>query len=385
MSCCDEFMTEENGVAEDRILCAMRLERIAAVWEYRRTVKYNEWATEYNRRIDELNKEAQQAHDFNEKYGIPWSKEVEALDQELDVLLKKWEAGEPVTPADWDAVTAGRERKAIHIIHQDLPKKNWPLPVRERFPNVIAFLLHDWDVRMQEYHEKQYAAAVENIVNGFTVTTESKEIQAHYKEQYREIVKHFAERGTETMELKRLAGDTSDGVGWQTPVTAEQIEQLREQLKTDQARFEKDVDDMLFYRLRYEDVMSQDFDVHVWVRKVFEEDGLSITDQAVQRAIQKVQKWVECWQSYPGGDADKCSAYRATPGFPQARSCYTPYYRAHLDDGREPDFDAKLDPSLDINYEDELFLPHEPNLDQFGMDLDNDTNYDGEFFLPFDT
>lgn len=124
MSCRDEYMTEENGLTENTLLCTTRLKRIAHVWRYRRTVKYNKWATEYNRRIDELNKKAQEAHDFNEKYGIPWSKKVSALGCELNDLIKRWEAGEDVKPADWDTLTAGKERKAIHIVEHDLPKKN---------------------------------------------------------------------------------------------------------------------------------------------------------------------------------------------------------------------------------------------------------------------
>lgn len=66
-----------------------------------------------------------------------------------------------------------------------------------------------------------------------------KHIQVGYMKQYWEIVKHFFRQGTETMEMKRLMGDTSDGAGWQTPMIAEQIQQMREQLQTDQAQFEK--------------------------------------------------------------------------------------------------------------------------------------------------
>ncbi|KAF3048423.1 hypothetical protein E8E12_011791 [Didymella heteroderae] len=143
MSCRDEFATEENGVAEERILRDMHLARIADVWQYRRAVKYNEWVSEYNSRIDAMNKEAQQQHDFDENYITPWFKELEALDNELDGLLDRCKAGENVTPADWDAITAGKERKAIHIVHHDLPRETWPLPVRDRFPNVIALLMYN--------------------------------------------------------------------------------------------------------------------------------------------------------------------------------------------------------------------------------------------------
>jgi hypothetical protein len=406
MSCRDEFVTEENGIAGDRILFEMRLARIAAVWQYRRAVKYHEWATEYNRRVDELNKQLELERKFDEKYAAPWAKELESLHADMDTLLEKWKAGEDVTPADWDAITVGKERKAIHIVHQNLPKEKWPLPVRDKFPNLIALLVYGWEVLKQEYHQKRYAAADEDIAHGSIVEPKSLD----YKKRYRELVKHFAKQGSGTMELKQLAGDAFGEIGWQTPMTAEQIEQLHEQLTADQARFERDVDEMLLDRLQYEDVMSQDFDAHAWVRKTFEERNLSTADQAVQRAAQTVRDWVTYWQIHPEGDADILIAHCAASDSPQTRSCYTPYDRPHLEDGREPDFDVDITETCDIdyddelcmpvepdfnrigkaldnniNYEDELFLPNEPVLDQFGMDLDDNTDDDGKFFLPFDT
>lgn len=38
----------------------------------------------------------------------------------------------------------------------------------------------------------------------------------------------------------------------------------------------------------------------------------------------------------------------------------------------------------DINYDDELCLPHEPDFDQIGMDPDDNIDYKSEFFLPYD-
>lgn len=164
---------------------------------------------------------------------------------------------------------------------------------------MIALSLHHEEIKRQTEearqteHEKQYRAAVEKIGQGTAEPMEQKCIRSSYKEQYRgivkhfaqsdaetmelkriqvgymkqywEIVKHFSRQGIETMEMKRLMGDTSDGAGWQTPMTAEQIQQMREQLQTDQAQFAKDVDDTLLDRLRYENVMSQAFDAHVWI------------------------------------------------------------------------------------------------------------------------
>ena len=346
MSCREKSVTEENGVGGERLLREMRLARIADVWLYRQTVKYNKWVTEYNRRVDKATKEADQRQDFDEKYLIPWIEELEALDDELCDLLDKWKAGEDVTPADWDAVTAGKERKAIHIVHHDIPKEAWPLPVRDNFPNVIALLKYDWEERLEGWRQKQYAQVVKNIAY-----SSLDKNTLDYKEQYRNIFKRFAEQGAVTMELKRLAGDASDGVGWQTLMTTEQIERLREQLKMDQQLFERDTVAMLLDHLRYENIMSQDFDAYAWVRKIFMEQHLS-PGELLQRAAQMVHAWVEYWQTHSGVESEVFC-------------------------GNAPDKTFK--------YEAELFSPVEPILDQFGVILDDETEHTGEYFLPFDT
>ncbi|KAJ4377046.1 hypothetical protein N0V86_006486 [Didymella sp. IMI 355093] len=192
MSSRDEFVMGENGIAEERILFEMRLARIANVWRYRRAVKHHEWATEYNRCVDELNKQLEFERKFDKKYAAPWAKELEPLHADMNTLLEKWKAGEGVTPADWDAITAGKEGKAIHIVHQNFPKEEWPLPVREKFPNVIALLVYDWEVLKQQCHQKRYAAAVGNVANGSIVDPKS----LYYKERYRELVKHFGKQGS---------------------------------------------------------------------------------------------------------------------------------------------------------------------------------------------
>ncbi|KAJ4377047.1 hypothetical protein N0V86_006487 [Didymella sp. IMI 355093] len=167
---------------------------------------------------------------------------------------------------------------------------------------------------------------------------------------------------------------------------------------------------MLLDRLRYEDVMSQDFDAHAWIQDTFEERNLSLTDQAVQRAAQTVRNWITYWQIYPEADADIFVVHCVVSDSPQTRSCYTPYDLPHLEDARELDFDVDITETCDTEYEDELCLPVEPDfdrigkaldnninyedkmflltepvLDQFGMDLDDNTDNNGKFFLPFDT
>lgn len=89
MSCHEESTTEKNGVAEERLLREMHLARIADMWEYRRTLKYNHWATEHNRRVEALNEEARQQQSFNENYLVPWIEKLEALGDELAGLLEK--------------------------------------------------------------------------------------------------------------------------------------------------------------------------------------------------------------------------------------------------------------------------------------------------------
>lgn len=82
-------------------------------------------------------------------------------------------------------------------------------PARDKFPNLIAFLKYDWEERLEGWRQKQDAQIVKNIANSSVDTS-----GLDYKEQYRKIVKHFAEQGAIIMELKRPTGDTIDGVGW---------------------------------------------------------------------------------------------------------------------------------------------------------------------------
>lgn len=333
MSCRDEFLTDENSVGGDRVLRSIRLSCIAKVWKGRCTDKYNKSVAEYNRRMDAHNEEMDRRHEFYHKYAGPWSDEVYSLKLELRVLVQKWKSDRTVTADDWDAVTLGRERKAIHAVHYSLPKNEWPILVRDRFPNLIALLEHEQEEQIQEHHETL--------------------LQIHYKAQYREIVKHFAIKGTVAMKLERLSGDTSDELGWQIPTIAEriaeQIDQMREELKADKSRFEKSVDNMLFNRIRYNDAMKQDFDAHTWVRMVFENCNLSTANQPVERAASKVREWVAYWKSNPEGNAEVYGALRTTLGFSQTHSDYSPYDREQLNDEREPAFDIDITQPSDID------------------------------------
>jgi hypothetical protein len=126
---------------------------------------------------------------------------------------------------------------------------------------------------------------------------------------------------------------------------------LRGQLPKDRKLSERDVVAMLPDRLRYEDVISQDFDAYAWVPKILQEQHLS-PGEPLQRAARMVQAWIRYWQTHSGCEAE---------------------------------VSVRNAPDKNFNYEAELVSPVEPVLNQFGMNLDDETDHTGEHFLPFDT
>lgn len=373
---------------EERLLHEMHLARIADMWEYRCTVKHNKRVAEVHRRKDERKMKADQLQNFQDKYFDPWNKELQALHHDLARLHNEWEAGKDVTPADWDAITAGRERKAIHIVSEHFPKESWPLPVRNRFPNLIALFKYEWEVLLLDSRQKQCTMIVKNIIDTFNQTEFSD-----HKKRYDDVVKHFAEQDTITSELKRLA----DGiyVSWRARMSVEEfelIEQARVKLNSTrncseiyQARSYPNVDWMLFDHLWYEHVMDRNFNAHAWARKIYSQQDMSDTSEARQRAAQMVQPWAKYWQTTPGHGAVVSGANHVTPESSQAHGFDMPLDVTHLYDECEPTCSIDIDKTSNIEYEHELFVPVEPVRDQFGMDLDDDTEHAGEYFLPFDT
>lgn len=338
MICRNEYITQENGVGLETARREARLERIAAMWHDHCTDKYNKWAIEYNHRIDEMNAQDEADHAFAVKFHA-WQEEVVAVGRELDALMKKFMAYEDVTPADWDTIAAGKERKVFALVAPSHPKDTWPRTVP--YLNMIARCLHEED---------------------------EEERRFNYAKQYRAIVEQISRKGAEVMELKRIGGDTTDGVFWAKPVTTKQMQQWREalraekqQLQADWAKFDEDLNKTVLARLQGQCVLSRYWDAYAWAGMVLEDIGLVATDEAKNRTVQMIQEAVEQWHLDNGRDAESDDGLDADPeDVHYGGGIFFPYDRSHLDDGREPGYDKiGIDLSQDINYEDELFLPYD--------------------------
>lgn len=122
MVCRDEFIEDidHNIVRQD-----LRLERIAARWEYHCVEKLVKWVREYNRRINEMN--AQQDAEYEMALKVhAWRLELRAVHDELKELVLRFLNGEGVRPEDWDAIAVGKERKVLAVVAPDHPKETWP-------------------------------------------------------------------------------------------------------------------------------------------------------------------------------------------------------------------------------------------------------------------
>ena len=248
----------------------LRLERIAAVWQDRCAAKYNKWVDKYNQRIAELEVQEESDGAFAAKFNAWWAQVVE-VGRELDALVQKFIAHEDVTPADWDVIAAGKERKVFALIAPDFPKEKWPWCVP--YPNLIAWRLYE------EAEEDRRTA---------------------YMKQYHVAMQELKLRGQTTMELKRVAGDTSPGAGFEMPVALEQLQHWHEvllaekqQSETDEAHFYADIYTVILPRLHDQPVLSEDWDATAWANAVLEDIGVVTCDEAKDWIVQSVQTRIE--------------------------------------------------------------------------------------------
>ncbi|KAJ8117085.1 hypothetical protein OPT61_g1637 [Boeremia exigua] len=315
---------EENstGAGAKILIQNLRLARIASQWEACCTDKYNKWAAEYNRRIDEMN--AQQ----DAKYAIAmkvhaWREQLDSVFNELNVLVERFDNLGDVTPADWDAAVIGKERKVLAIIEPCYPRDNWPqgLP----YPNLIAKALYDTA-----------------------------------KERYREVVKDIARRGADIMELSRITGDTTNAAG---PVTVQRIHEWRnllnakEQLRADWVKFEEDMQQEIITMLQGERVLSQQWNSYAWAGKILKTWGLADSDEAKEWVVRVVEDVVERWHLDNGHDAGSDDGMDMDSG---RYGTGIPYQRSNVE-GCEPQFDEESDTDIEqtLHYNNEFFLPYD--------------------------
>lgn len=246
MVCREEHVTYTNTAGLSTILCDLRLERIARIWQDQCTRKYNIWVDEYNRRTDEAIAQTEADEDFIEKFTAWWY-ECQKVSEQLHDLILMFENNEPVTPADWDAAIAGKERKAFAVLAPWYPRKTWPHSVP--YLNLIARALHE----------------------------------------------------EEESETKLAVEETSDGASFETPLTETQVRGYQElrvekrRLETDKAQVFADVEDIVLGRMQGQPVLDKNWDVKAWAGKVLEDSGLVATDEAKDRVVQSVKNAIERW------------------------------------------------------------------------------------------
>ncbi|KAH6629352.1 hypothetical protein C7974DRAFT_472165 [Boeremia exigua] len=317
MTCRDELYTCVSGGP------AMRFQYIGARWEYLCELKFNQWADAYNRRVDEMI--AQRA--FHLKIN-KWKAEMRALAAELRALMQEFNVSDDMGPADWDAVAAGREHKVQALLSNAFPRETWPRGVP--YPNLIAKYLHEQD---------------------------EQQLRVAYMKRYAGLVQEIAKRGAETMALKRIAGDTTDGVSWEKPMTAEQIQHWRELLRAEReseakwAKLEADIHQRIIVLLQGP-AQGEQWDVPTWAINLLQTSGLTVSCEAKVRVFEIIGHIIERCRLDNGYDA-RC-AYGIDVGSDQVS--VGDEHELESDDEDTFDYDAF---DQNINGEDDFFLPYD--------------------------
>ncbi|XPT01139.1 hypothetical protein M3J09_010280 [Ascochyta lentis] len=179
------------------------------------------------------------------RYGAWWEECREVMHQ-LQALAERFNANDPVTPADWDVLTAGKERKVFAILSPRYPKETWPRSVP--YLNLIAYALHK---------------------------EEENDRQEQCMEQYLRVMEDVKRRGEEALGIKRI--EYRDMV---------RIEQ--QQLHADEARFFTELDDLIRSYLHGQPVYNENWDVGVWAESLLEEADIVATDEVKEHIIQSV-------------------------------------------------------------------------------------------------
>ncbi|KAF1354238.1 hypothetical protein EJ07DRAFT_182565 [Lizonia empirigonia] len=270
MVCREEHVTDTNTAGLSTILCDLRLERIARIWQDRCTRKYNIWVDEYNRRTNEAIAQTEADDDFIEKFTAWWY-ECQEVSEQLQELILMFQDNKPVTPADWDAAIAGKERKAFAVLAPWYPRETWPQSVP--YLNLIARELHEEE---EQHLQKQ-----------------------HYMKKYHVAMENIKKRGEAATETKRAVEETSDSASFETPLTETQVRGYqsveKRRLETDKAQFFADAEDIVLGRMHGQPVLDKDWDVKAWAGTVLEDSGLVATDEAKDHVVQSVKNAIERW------------------------------------------------------------------------------------------
>jgi hypothetical protein len=242
MACRDEDIT---GAKINDVIQKERLEQvlrcIAIEWRYSCLEKENE-------RFSQMDAQLQA---FVAK-GKAWRQECIALQQELIALMETLFTPDGATPADWDAVAAGKEFKVNAIFASSYPRWNWPRTVP--YLNLIALAYHHF---------------------------EESSVRLTFMKRYHDVALEISKRGAENLE------DTTEVIGGAVPVAREYAEEQSA------AAVEKQLYSPIVTRLRGQRVLGRDWDANSFADTVFEQIRVDLTDETKQRAIEIIEELAE--------------------------------------------------------------------------------------------
>ena len=252
MPCCDEDYT---GARFNDVIKNVRLECIL-----------NIIAVEWRNICSEKNNARLQA-DYAAK-GEAWRQECIALQQELGALMNTLFTPGGATPADWDAVVAGKEFKLKAIFASSYPRWNWPRTVP--YLNLIALAHHQF---------------------------EESRIRLMNMKRYYDVALKISKRGAENLATKLSAEDMMEGIEGAVPMAVYAEEQSP-------ATVEKQLYSTIITQLRGQRVLGRGWDANSFADTIIEQSRVDPTDEAKQRAIEIIEELAERWYDDKGHDCD---------------------------------------------------------------------------------
>jgi hypothetical protein len=195
-----------------------------------------------------------------------WRQECIALQQDLIALMNTLFTPGGTTPADWDAVAAGKEFKVNAIFAPSYPRWNWPRTVP--YLNLIALAHHHF---------------------------EESTLRIMYLKRYQDVALQISKRGAENLAMERSAEDTTDGLERVVFVVQEELSP---------AAVEKQLYSIILTRLRGQRVLGRDWDAYAFADTIFEHTRVDRIDKVKQRAVEIIQELAERWHDDNGHDGD---------------------------------------------------------------------------------
>jgi hypothetical protein len=260
MVCRDEDMT---GAKRKDVILKARRERILGMVATAWRGFCEEKVTERTQHMDA------QLQAFTAKVWA-WRQECYALHQELGALIDTLFEPDGATPADWDAMVAGKEFKVNAIYASSNPRWNWPRTVP-----YLNFIAHAY------YH------------------FEESSVRYNYMKRYHDVALEISKRGAKNLE------DTTEGIGGAVPEGAVPVARVNAE-ELSPADVERQLYSAIVTRLRGQRVLSRCWDLNIFADTVFEQMRVDLTDENICRALEIIEELTERWHDDNGhnGDSD---------------------------------------------------------------------------------